>query len=56
MKHLILKSGLMLTLLCLSFLAKAELPAAVADALKRANIPLSAAAVYVQAVDRKSVV
>ena len=41
----------MLTLLCLSFLAKAELPAAVADALKRASIPLSAVAVYVQAVD-----
>ena len=51
MKHLVLKSGFMLTLLCLSFLAKAELPAAVADALKRASIPLSAVAVYVQAVD-----
>ena len=51
MKYLILKSALILMLFCLSFLAKAELPAAVADALKRANIPLSAAAVYVQAVD-----
>ena len=51
MKHLVLKSGFMLTLLCISFLAKAELPAVVADALKRASIPLSAVAVYVQAVD-----
>ena len=51
MKHLVLKSGFMLTLFCLSFLAKAELPAAVADALKRAGIPLGAVAVYVQAVD-----
>ena len=51
MKYLILKSALILMLFCISFLAKAELPAAVADALKRANIPLSAAAVYVQAVD-----
>ena len=51
MKHLVLKSGLMLMLFCISFLAKAELPAAVADALKRAGIPLSAVAVYVQAVD-----
>ena len=51
MKHLVLKSGFMLTLFCISFLAKAELPAAVADALKRAGIPLSAVAVYVQAVD-----
>ena len=51
MKYLILKSALILMLFCFSFLAKAELPAAVADALKRANIPLSAAAVYVQAVD-----
>ena len=51
MKHLVLKSGLMLMLFCISSLAKAELPAAVADALKRASIPLSAVAVYVQAVD-----
>ena len=51
MKHSILKSAFTLMLLCFSFLANAELPASVADALKRASIPLSAIAVYVQAVD-----
>ena len=51
MKYSILKSILALMLLCSSFFANAELPAPVADALKRASIPASAVAVYVQAVD-----
>ena len=40
-----------MTMLGFNLLANAELPASVADALKKAGIPLSSTAVYVQAVD-----
>ncbi len=43
-----------LLLLSLSFSAQAELPAAVADALKQAGIPQTSVAIYVQAVDATS--
>ncbi len=46
-----MKRILTVVLLCLSFSAHADLPASVADALKKAGIPQQNVSVYVQAVD-----
>jgi D-alanyl-D-alanine carboxypeptidase/D-alanyl-D-alanine-endopeptidase (penicillin-binding protein 4) len=49
-----MKKLVFFSLFLLSFAAHAELPASVADALKRAGIPQDSVAVYVQAVDGAS--
>ena len=54
MKHSFLKSGLILISFWLSFKANAELPTPVVDALKKAGIPQTSVAVYVQAVEANS--
>ena len=51
MKYSVLKDGLMFMLYWISFSVYAELPAAVADALKKAGIPQTSVAIYVQPVD-----